>query len=274
MYDPIRQLTSPGGATYSSLAGSPAISIPVHTAILIANIGSGFAAGAIFLDTSYCSSAPSCPAILSANGWVIDVIITTLVIQAITIVVMAAQWWQKPSSICADPTSIVGVAVVMGHPQVEADFVDIPADITAAELARRLKKKKYQLGMFTTESGVVKYGIMLRERDPNKKEKGEGFFSRLGGLKEKISFIGNWRNNRLYFDAIFLIFLLGLLALTCAVLIRVNETQVVFLATAAASGTGMRIFFAVLGVIVSMYWGGIFRGMSILFPITLSISHS
>jgi hypothetical protein len=63
-----------------------------------------------------------------------------------------------------------------------------------------------------------------------------------------------------YFDLIFIVFLLAILGLTIAAASRINEQQVVFLATAAASGTGMRIFFAILGVIVSSYWGRIFRG--------------
>ena len=60
--------------------------------------------------------------------------------------------------------------------------------------------------------------------------------------------------------------LLVLLGLTAAALSRVGGTQVDFLATAAADGIGMRIFFAALGIIVSMYWGRLFQGKPFLLP--------
>jgi len=260
MHEPVRQLNSPGGAPFSALAGSPAIAAPLKFVMLIANLGSGFAAGATFLDTSYCDAVP-CPPRLSANPWVMDVLIATLSIQAIAILVVISQWWRKPSSLSADPTSIAGVAVVMGHPKIEADFVAVPSDITVSDLKKRFAGEKYKLGMFMTATGLVKYGIMPADPDPNRAQranKGPGFFTR---IKDSIPFIDNWRNNKLYFDALFLMFLLALLGLTCAALSRVDKPQVVFLATAAASGTGMRIFLAVLGVIVSIYWGNLFRGI-------------
>lgn len=196
----------------------------------------------------------------------INVVVITLIVQAVLILVMLAQWWKKPNSVSADPTCIAGVAVVMGHPRIEEEFSNVPADLTVAELGRRLKGQKYKLGNFQTGSGIVKFGIMPvpAEEMAKEKEKKDGLFSKLGGLKERIPFINNWRNNRFYFDTLFAMLLLALLGLTCAALSRVDKTQVVFLATAAASGTGMRIFFAVLGTIVSSYWGRLFRGMSFL----------
>jgi hypothetical protein len=261
MHDPIRQLTSSEGAPFSALAGSPGINAPIQFAMLVAYLGSGFTAGTTFLDTSYCTDIPCAPK-LSANPWVMNVIICALVIQAIAILFLISQWWRKPSSLSADPTSIAGVAVVMGHPKIEADFSNIPADMTAAELKQRFKDDKYKLGTFMTSSGVVKFGIMPREPQEGDKKDGSGFFSKLGALKEKIPFLDSWANNKSYYDAVFLMLLLALLGLTCSALSRVDQPKIVFLATAAASGTGMRIFFCVLGVIVSAYWGVLFRGMS------------
>jgi hypothetical protein len=266
LHEPIRQLTNPGGAPFSTLAGSPAIAIPITAVMLIANLGSGFAAGATFLDTSYCTQTP-CPPRLSSNPWVINVIISTLIIQALAILFMLSQWWRKPNSLRADPTSIAGVAVVMGHPMIEQEFSDVPAELTVAELKRRLKGRKYKLGTFQTDSGITKFGIMPvpPAETARRRERKPGFLTRLGEMKEKIPFINDWRNNRFYFDTVFAMLLLALLGLTCAALSHANKTQVVFLATAAASGTGMRIFLAVLGTIVSSYWGRLFRG---LFPVS------
>lgn len=265
LFEPIRQLTNPTGAPYSAIAGSPGIEIPIHVAMLVVNLGSGFAAGATFLDTSYCD-APPCAPKLSANPWVMDVIIGTLSIQALAITVLISQWWRKPSGLSADPTSIAGVVVVMGHPKIESDFQSIPAEITASELKKRLRGERYKLGTFMTAAGLIKFGIMPAPVDPNKpmkKPRGPGFLSR---MKDSIPFIDNWRNNKLYFDSIFLMFLIALMGLTCAALSHINKPRVVFLATAAASGTGMRIFLAVLGIIVSTYWGFLFRDMQALAP--------
>lgn len=193
-----------------------------------------------------------------------DVVIGTLAIQALAITIMISQWWRKPSGLSVDPTSIAGVAVVMGHPKIDGDFQSIPADMKASELKRRLKGESYKLGTFMTATGMIKFGVMPAPVDPDqplKKERGPGFFSK---FKDRIPFVDNWRNNKLYFDALFLIFLLALLGLTCAALSHINKPQVVFLATAAASGTGIRIFLAILGIIVSNYWGMLFRGTSFI----------
>lgn len=177
----------------------------------------------------------------------------------------------------ADPTSIAGVAVVMGHPQIEAEFSSFPADMSKGQLAKELKGKKFRLGIFTTENGIEKYGIMpkrpaatsdsdSRTQTPVK----EGFKDKLRSywlrFKTSIPFFHNWRRNSVIFDSIFGMLLLALLGLTAAALSKVGGTQVDFLATAAAEGMGMRIFFAVLGVIVSMYWGQLFQGKSSLLP--------
>lgn len=159
----------------------------------------------------------------------------------------------------------------MGHPAIEQEFSDVPAELTVAELKRRLKGRRYKLGTFQTASGITKYGIMpvpLSETTQRKKMT-PGFMAKLGAMKEKIPFINDWRNNRFYFDTVFAMLLIALLGLTCAALSHANKSKIVFLATAAASGTGMRIFLAVLGTIVSFYWGTLFRGLSSCFLLVL-----
>jgi hypothetical protein len=272
LHEPIRLLTDPGGAPFSAIAGFPGSAIPLNLALITAEIGSAFTAGVTFLDTGYCDDPNGCTPRLSSISWVVDVVITAVVIQIITIVVQACQWWKKPSAISCDPTNIIGVAVVMGHPQIEEEFSSLPSELTALELKARLKGHKYKLGLFQTERGIVKYGIMpaeesvpFQEMDTRRKE---GIYTKLGNrwmkFQSRFKFLNNWRKTWVYFDSIFVMFLLALLGLTIAAVSRINEQQVVFLATAAASGTGMRIFFAILGVIVSSYWGRIFRGKPFL----------
>jgi hypothetical protein len=269
LHEPIRQLNNLGGASSSVITGSPSSLILVNIASIVAQLGSAFSAGATFVDTGYCDdptqtgTIDSCPPRLSANPWVMDVILITLIIQAITIIFVMSRWWKKPGGLSADPTSIAGVAVVMGHPKIDEEFSRFPAEMDARELSRRLRGKKFKLGTFDTDRGTVKYGIMPAD-EGNKKKKKDGLHTKLGNwwwkFQNSIVFLNNWRNNRLYFDAIFIALLLALLGLSIAVVSHVDKPQVVFLATAAASGTGMRIFFAILGSIVSSYWGRLFQG--------------
>ncbi|KAH8589779.1 hypothetical protein B0O99DRAFT_692172 [Bisporella sp. PMI_857] len=211
--------------------------------MICAHIGTGFSAGATFFDTSYCNPGQTsdikiCPPRLSVNPWVIDVIIVVLIVQALTIVFVITQWWKKPSGFSADPTSIAGIAAFMGHPEVEQEFVLLPTEITTAGLKRRLRGKKFRLGQFATERGDVKYGIMPAD-DENEPAGKDGFFDKLkdwwAKLQGKYTFLHNWKKNRLLFDAFFVALLLALLGLIIDAVSRVNKTEVVFLATTAAS---------------------------------------
>jgi hypothetical protein len=269
-YEPVRQLTNPAGASFATLSGSPGIWVPVYVAIGAAQMGSAFLTGAIFPDVDYCDTPGACPPRLSIVSWIVDIILTVLIIQVITILVIVQQWWRKPDGMFADPTSIAGVAVVMGHPEIEAEFSSLPADISMEQLAREMQGRKFRLGTFMTESGIEKYGIMPKRpasgSNPAQTPAKVGFKDKLKGmwlsLKTSIPFFHNWRRNAIIFDCVFGLLLLALLGLTAAALSRVGGTNVDFLATAAAESIGMRIFYTVLGVVISMYWGGLFKGIS------------
>jgi len=266
-WEPIRQMLSPGGG---SLVDSSVLT-PIRIAIITAHIGTAFSAGLTFFDTGYCSPSQTnsvgiCPPKLSINPWVSDVIIVTLVIQVLTILYVISQWWKKPGGFSADPTSIAGIAAFMGHPEIEQEFVQIPTEINYAGLKKRLKGKKFRLGQFATERGVVKYGIMPVEDEDGNPSKKDGFFDKLkapfSNFGSKFTWLQNWKKNRYLFDILFVMLLVALLGLTIDAVSRYNKTQVVFLATASAHGTGWRIFTAFLGVVVSYYWGQIFQGKS------------
>jgi hypothetical protein len=265
-WEPIRQLLTPGGG---SIVDSGVL-IPIQIAIIAAQIGTAFSTGITFFDTGYCNpvqtnSANLCPPRLSVNVWVVDIVLVTLVIQVITIVYVISQWWKKPGGFSADPTSIAGIAAFMGHPEIEQEFVQLPTEINYAGLKRRLRGKKFRLGQFATERGIVKYGIMPVDDEETSPREKEGFFSKLKDLWAKfqssVPFLQNWKKNRFLFDLLFVMFLIALLGLTIDAVSRVNKPQVVFLATAAVSGMGYRIFITALGVCVSYFWGQLFQGM-------------
>ncbi len=264
-WEPIRQLLTPGGG---SLVDSSVLT-PIRIAIISAHIGTAFSAGLTFFDTGYCSSNQLnvigiCPPRLSVNPPIVDVVIVTLVIQVLTIIYVISQWWKKPGGFSADPTSVAGIAAFMGHPEIEQEFVQIPTEITYAGLKKRLKGKKFRLGQFTTERGIVKYGIMPVDDEGTHPGKKDGVFSKIkngwSNFSRKFTFLHNWKRNRDVFDIVFVMFLIALLGLTIDAVSRINQSQVVFLATASVHGTGWRIFTTIMGVIVSYFWGQFFQG--------------
>ncbi|KAB5530373.1 hypothetical protein GE09DRAFT_974530 [Coniochaeta sp. 2T2.1] len=272
-YEPVRLLASAGGAAGSALVGTSFFSAP-HVGLLTAQIGSAFSAGCLVVDTNYCSAVAAtgnnlnpCPPRIAVTPWAMDVVMVCLAVQVVVVVYAISKWFQKPSGLSADPTIIVGVAAVMGHPEIEREFAGFPGEMTDAELKERIKDRRFRLGMFMTEAGRMKFGIMpagLVEA------KSRGLFGKKkkarGGSGKKVGWLRDWKQNRLYTDLIFATFLLALLGLTAAALARVDRPQTVFLASAAASGTGMKIFFAAMGIIVSFYWGRLFQDAQTFTP--------
>lgn len=266
-YEPVRQLTSSAGVSGAVLAGSSFGAL--HLGLISAHIGSAFSAGSLVIDTNYCNivAVPNdlnpCPPRMSVTPWAIDVVLVCLAVQVIVIIYAMSKWFQRPSGLSADPTTIAGVAAVMGHPEIERQFSAIPGEMTQKELKDRIKDQQYKLGVFTTESGLMKYGIVPGAQK-EKRARARYFRGRetshSAGALDRVTWLRDWKQHRLYSDLIFATFLLALLGLTAAALARVDSPQTVFLATAAAAGTGMKIFFAALGIIVSFYWGRLFQG--------------
>ncbi|KAK0730262.1 hypothetical protein B0H67DRAFT_638781 [Lasiosphaeris hirsuta] len=272
-----------GGVSGSDLAGGPGFGVADIGAIT-ASIGTAFVGGAIFVDTTYCGIPPTpanlnpCPPRISTTPWVIDIITGVLVIQAVVVLYAISKWFEKPGGLSADPTTIAGVAAVMGHPEVERRFATLPADLTNAQLGDILKDDQYKLGTFTTAEGITKYGIMpvpLNERKPPKEpRKGLGWLTNLLSklssvltvVRDKMTFVDSWKNARLYFDIFFGSVLLALLGLTVAAVVNVDQPQKIFLAAANANGVGMKIFFAILGIMVSFYWGRLFQDTQTFAP--------
>lgn len=142
-------------------------------------------------------------------------------------------------------------------------------------MVKRLRGRKFKLGDFVAAGGITKYGIMpvhlgigAIDHAKDMVEQKETIWTKFGNLTimltSCIPCFGSWRNNRFYFDLMFVMLLLALLGLTLAALSKVNKPEIVFLASATANGIGMRIIFSLLGVLVSTYWGRLFRGLSLI----------
>lgn len=264
-HDSVRKLNSFGGISGSDLAGGSS-SFSSHVGIFSAHLGTILSAGGTFLDTSHCTGGAAsdqlnpCAPRLSGTTWVLDIIVCVLVVQVGVIVYAISNWFQKPGRLSADPTTIAGVAVVMGHPEIERMFGGFPGEMTEKELRERLAEHQFKLGTFETVDGVEKYGIMpvpLTER----KEKGA-----LGKLRDGMGsmvFWRDWQVNKLAVDLLFAALLLALLGLALAALANVDQPDRIFVAaapTGTAGGVGMKIVFTLLGVVISVYWGRLFQG--------------
>ncbi|KAK4170481.1 hypothetical protein QBC43DRAFT_197574 [Cladorrhinum sp. PSN259] len=265
-HDPVRQLSSVGGISGPDLLGGGSYSS--HIGMFAAQLGTIFAAGGTFLDTSHCTTddETNCDPKLSGTPWVLDIVICVLVIQAGVIVYAASKWFQKPGRLSADPTTIAGVVVVMGHPEVERLFGGFPGELSEGELRERLREHRFKLGMFETSEGVEKYGIVPV---PITERKEQSKFGKVREALGKLVFWRDWKLNRLVVDLLFASLLVGLLGLTLACIASVDRPRRIF-ATAAPTGTkggvGMKILFAFVGVIITSNWGRLFQDTQTFTP--------
>ncbi|KAK0628386.1 hypothetical protein B0T17DRAFT_486261 [Bombardia bombarda] len=285
-HDPVRRLTDPAGISGADLAGGSPSGI-AHIGMLVAQVGTCLAAAATAVDTNYCNIAPGaagnlnpCPPRLSANQWVLDAILAILAVQVLVVVYAASKWFRKPGSLSADPTTIAGVAVVMGHPEVDGLFATFPGDMSEKELKEALGERQFRLGTWTAASGgggvsetggLERFGIIpVPWQEVEKKKKKKGGYSSLGASvtagKERFAALRSSKYSSACVDAVFGALLLGLLGLVLAAVIDVDRPRKVFLASESANGTGMRIFFAILGVAVSLYWGRLFQNTQTFSP--------
>ncbi|GAB1311457.1 hypothetical protein MFIFM68171_01667 [Madurella fahalii] len=139
------------------------------------------------------------------------------------------------------------------------------------QLEDALKGQRFKLGTFTTISGTTRYGIMPVTLEEQEEEQGkQGLFSRarriISAGNEKLSFLTSWELNQLFADLVFGALLLGLLGLSLAALAHVDRPDSVFRRPLDITGTWLKILFALLGIIISAYWGRLFQDAQTLTP--------
>jgi hypothetical protein len=122
-YEPLRQLGSPAGATGLVLAGTLVTLAPSFSALFVTQVGSAFSVEVVFLDTQYCGRVAAdnglnpCSPRLSTNSWILYILLVILVLVAITLIYLILLWSKPPHRMAKDPTSIAGIAAIMGHPK-------------------------------------------------------------------------------------------------------------------------------------------------------------
>lgn len=268
VFEPGRQLFSVDGASGPALAGSAGTLIPIILSGFLADIGSGFAAESVFLDTNYCdvpvlqgSLNPCWPPRVSTNRWALTVLTTTLAVVSVGLTYVVALWIRTPQTVTMESTtSIAAVASVMGHPVVDRDFSTVPAELTSEGLGQHLKDKRYTMGTFSVEEMGTRYGIMplvLSPENRGKRSTLERVESSMANLKAGTS-SSDWVKRRQYADAAFAILFLALLGLCIAAVVHVDDPRRVFRYNTRGWTIGVRIGFSILAIMIARYWTAAF----------------
>ncbi|WYZ46593.1 hypothetical protein EsH8_IX_000818 [Colletotrichum jinshuiense] len=269
--EPLRQLLSDAGASGPALAGSAINLAPIAVSFLLADFGSAVAVEALSADGFWCSkpvlpdNLMPCVPRISVNRWATSVILSGLVVVSAALVSVVALWFKTPSRIAVETTSISGVAMIMGHPQIEDDFRTIPTEMTNGQLALHLRDKRYTVGTFEAVNGI-KYGMMpfdpSEDRHPSLLQRLE----RTAVEKRALFSLASWQRTRFKVDAVFAVFHLALLGLAIAALANVDHPRRIFTYTTRGRATAARVGICLIGIVVSRYWGMLFRDAQNLAP--------
>jgi hypothetical protein len=205
---------------------------------------------------------------MSVNLWVGRVLQVLLGLVAVTIVVLIALWFKKPSGSTGDPTSIAAVATLMGHPEVERDFKEFDAEMSFKQLKERLQNKKYQLSTYQTPANTERYGIVPVPLDANDGPNANLVIPRSGlpssaatsRMKMNFNFVTNWKSFQMRSDIIFTLYLFGILGATILYVSHVNNMTAIHLFD--GSTVGRRLLFAILACFGASYWARLQRGIS------------
>jgi len=204
---------------------------------------------------------------MSVNVWVVRVLQVLLALVAITIVVLIALWFKKPSGSTGDPTSIAAVAMLMGHPEVERDFMEFDAEMSLKQLKESLQNKKYQLSTYQTPANTERYGIVPVPLDADHAPNADPVLPRSGlpsaatsRMRMSFNFATNWKNFQMGSDIIFTLYLFGILGATILYVSHVNNMTVIHLFD--GSTVGRRLLFAILACLGASYWARLQRGIS------------
>ncbi|KAJ2901772.1 uncharacterized protein MKZ38_001392 [Zalerion maritima] len=306
LYEPIRQLMDPSGISGAGLAGEGGPSLGTVGSI-IATIGVSFVPGITYVDTTWClpeaeredaggnlgDTPQRCDPRVTANPHVMDVCLVALGLNAVVLAAAAAKWFKKPSNITADPTTIAGVASVMGHPEVDREFGSYPADMSGKALAVALRGKRFKLGEWHPQSqGMVgggdaqtmRWGIVpiTKAEQLRLKQKAspvdtvKGMLEAWKGTKKVKNKSGSgknqdgeaWLQAGMYVDMGMLVLVAALLGFTIFALSKVDRPQEIFPESLSGSEWGGRVMFALIGAAVAVYWGQRFGDAQTLGPYT------
>jgi hypothetical protein len=282
-FEPFSQLAQPGGALGSVLLG------PDFSSTWYSWIGYGaawlltpFAAESIFFDTNWgCPNPnpatpenPCWPPRMSINTWVVRLIQGLLGIVAVSALIATYKWSKKPSGCSAEPTSIASVASVMGHPQVGRDFQMLNPETTSKELKAYLKDKHYKLDHYTAPNGAERYGLVpVSEHEAGQEDLMRSVddeptrdIETPSSTNSRFGFVSVWKNVSTYIDGIFILFLIGILAICASYVKDVNQSRLAKLFE--NSSVGRRLVFSVIGSVASSNWSRLQRGKLIF--ITMS----
>jgi hypothetical protein len=174
------------------------------------------ASGSLLRDTNYNCSNPNlarpqnpCWPRLSVDPTIIRLLQGLLSFVALMTLAIMFMLSRSPTGIASDASSIAFVATLIHHPEVLADFRALEDEDTSRDISNFIGKKCYHLGTYLGRDGVERYGILPSN------------FYLLGGNIEPTHALEQLNapktnNFKVFLDAAFAIFILGLLGVVVA----------------------------------------------------------
>jgi hypothetical protein len=185
LMEPFIQLTKPDGALArdalavfylsSNMTPDPLIAffkghwLIFWTSIvyLVAGFLAPLATESVFLDTDWgCPNPainvpnPCWPPKLSADKVVVRILqglLSFIAVMTLTITIMLLR---SKTGVYSNPSSIAAVTSLVHHPIVLDDFRQLPEDATLKEIKTQLGGKRYGLGTYQQDGGLLRYGII------------------------------------------------------------------------------------------------------------------
>lgn len=274
LYQAFSSLAQPGGAPGTALLGSSVSSMWYSWIGYGAVIAlTPLAPEILYLDTNYkCDKPdynnlvnPCWPPKVSINEWPLRLAQGLLGLVAIATAMAAIRNYRKPSGLTADPTSIAATASVMGHPKVTQDFLALGPEASKRQLKEMLKDKQYKLDTYIAPSGAERYGLVpvvkdgQKPEEPNLRSLENGQQpDQVSTRSDKFTLLIVWKAMSTYIDGLFLLFVIGVLAICASYVKNVGNSRLAKLFQ--YSSIGRRMVFTVIGLIVTHNWGRLLGG--------------
>lgn len=185
-----------------------------------------------------------------------------LCMMALVTIILVIRMHRYSTGVFAEPFSIAGLATLFHNQEIFDDFRQVRGH-SKKQLRKHLAKGRYKLAFYTDHDGSMKYGIVPRHVStvstvsPITTLKIESTYAQEAvapAIQKNLQF------NRPHLTGAigFICFLLGLLAVILYYKLRNNGDG--FERFMDSQGFGVKFLFTLIGVLIKLYWGSIFKG--------------
>jgi hypothetical protein len=223
---------------------------------------------AIFLDTNYQCANPD---LTSENPcWLPKLSVDPIVIRwlqgllayiAIMTLAIMVMLLRSKTGLSQDPSSIAAIAALTHHPDVLEDFRCFGDEIELKEMRLQLGERRYKLDDYRRSDGTWRYGIVPIDSPINYHWSDKQYSEKHSGLSTGAK---RRRNFDLFYDTLFLFFLLGVESILVAYFKASGNTG--FNNFFNSNTFGPHFFMAAMATIISLNWKRLERDVHTLTP--------